>query len=71
MPQLKSLAKRQADQKKARERLAELARKFVAKPVGGKQHSLHTEAAPPAPSKPSAPTRPQRPWAQFVPEALP
>lgn len=64
MPQLKSLAKRQADQKKARERLAELARKFVAKPVGGKQHSLHTEAAPPAPSKPSAPTRPQRPWAQ-------
>ncbi|WP_171020431.1 hypothetical protein [Cupriavidus sp. 2SB] len=64
MPQLKSLAKRQADQTKAREKLAELARKFVAKPVGGKQLPVHVEAAPPALAKPPTPMRPQRQWAQ-------
>jgi len=64
MPQFKSLAKRQADQAKAREKLAELARKFVAKPVGGKQRPANSEAAPPAPAAPPVPTRPQRAWAR-------
>lgn len=64
MPPFKSLAKRQADQAKARERLADLARKFVAKPVGSKLQPVNAEAAPPAAATPPVPTRPQRPWAQ-------
>lgn len=64
MPPFKSLAKRQADQAKAREKLAELARKFVAKPVGNKLRPANSEAVPPAAATPPVPTRPQRPWAQ-------
>lgn len=64
MPPFKSLAKRQADQAKAREKLAELARKFVAKPVGNKLRPANYEAVPPAAATPPVPTRPQRPWAQ-------
>lgn len=64
MPNFKSLADRQADQAKARERLAERARKFVAKPVGGKTPPAKPKAATaPAPTTPVA-MRAQRPWAR-------
>ncbi|WP_199172910.1 hypothetical protein [Limnohabitans sp. JirII-31] len=62
MPQFKSLADRQADQAKAREKQAERARKYAVKPIGGKQPPAKRYEVPPAP--PSAQTRPQRPWAQ-------
>jgi hypothetical protein len=64
MHQLKSLADRLADQSKAREKQAELARKYAAKPLGGKPSSA--KARPTAAPPPQAPAlvRPQRPWAQ-------
>ena len=64
MPQFKSLADRQADQAKAREKQAERARKFANKPIGGKQPSTKQRVVPPAPPLPPSPARPQRPWAQ-------
>lgn len=64
MPQFKSLADRQADQAKAREKQAELARKYATKPVGGKQPPTKSRVVPPLPPSPPAPARPQRPWAQ-------
>lgn len=64
MPQFKSLADRQADQAKAREKQAERARKYATKPVGGKQSSAKPPVVPPPPPPPPALDRPQRPWAQ-------
>jgi hypothetical protein len=64
MPQFKSLADRQADQAKAREKQAERARKFAINPVGGKQPPTKQRVVPPPPPPPPAPARPQRPWAQ-------
>lgn len=64
MPKFKSLADRLADQAKAREKHAERARKYVAKPVGGKPSLAPSpRSTAPAPQSP-APVRPQRPWAQ-------
>ncbi len=65
MPQFKSLADRQADQAKAREKQAEQARKFAAKPVGWKRSSAKPRATPTPPPSPPTPERPQRPWAQI------
>lgn len=64
MPQFKSLADRQTDQAKAREKRAERARKYVSKPVGGKQRSAKPRAALLPPTQPLVPLRPPRPWAQ-------
>jgi len=64
MPQFKSLSDRQADQAKARERQAERARMYAAKPVGGKKSSVKPRAVPQTPHSPPVPARPQRPWAQ-------
>lgn len=63
MSEFKSLADRQADQAKAREKQAERAHKFATKPVGGKQPSVKPRVAPP-PSTPPSPARPVRPWAK-------
>ncbi|MCL4644633.1 hypothetical protein L0Y81_26230 [Burkholderia multivorans] len=71
MSRLKSLAERQADQAKARERLAELARKFAAQPVGRKQQPPKPKAAPSARPAQLAPTRPERPWAKIRAGAAP
>lgn len=64
MPQLKSLADRQADQAKAREKQVERARKYAIKAIEGKQPPAERHEAPPPPPPPPAPARPQRPWAQ-------
>lgn len=64
MPNFKSLVDRQADQAKARERLAERARKFAAKPVGGKLAPAKPKVATAPPATPLAAIRAQRPWAQ-------
>lgn len=64
MPNFKSLVDRQADQAKARERLAERARKFAAKPVGGKTPPAKPKVAPAPPPTPPVATRAQRTWAQ-------
>lgn len=64
MPQFKSLADRQADQAKAREKQAERARKYATKPVGGKHSPVKPRVVPLPPPQLPAPVRPQRPWAQ-------
>jgi hypothetical protein len=64
MPQFKTLADRQADQAKAREKQAELARKYTAKPVGGEKSSVKSRAVAAPPPAPPTPVRPQRSWAQ-------
>lgn len=64
MPNFKSLADRQADQAKARARLAERARKFAAKPIGGKTPPAKLKVATVAPAAPHVATPAQRPWAQ-------
>lgn len=64
MPQFKSLAARQADQAKAREKRAERARNFAIKPVGGKQPSTKQRVVPAPPPSAPTPTVPPRPWAQ-------
>lgn len=61
MHQFKSLADRLADQSKAREKQAELARKYATKPVGGGASSVK---ARPLAAPPPAVVHPQRPWAQ-------
>lgn len=66
MRRLKSLADRQADQAKAREKRTELARKIAAKPTGSKQKATKPRAQASAPPVDSvAATRPQRPWAKI------
>lgn len=60
MQQFKSLI----DQAKARKKKAEQARKYAAKPVGGKQPSSKRNTVSPAPPTARPPTRTQRPWAQ-------
>lgn len=64
MPEFKSLADRQADQAKAREKQAERARTYAAKPVGGKLPLAKSRVVPSPPPPPPTPVRPQRPWAQ-------
>jgi hypothetical protein len=64
VPNFKSLADRQADQAKARERMAERARKLAAKPVGGKAAVTKAKAAAVPPPTPPVASRAQRPWAQ-------
>ena len=64
MPQFKSLADRQSDQAKAREKQAERAREFASKPVGGNRSSVKPRATTtPLPSSPTL-ARPRRPWAE-------
>lgn len=63
MPKLKSLADRQADQAKAREKQAERARKYATMPVGGKQPPSKPRVVPPTPPTSPVQTRPERPWA--------
>lgn len=65
MRRFKTLAERLADHAKARERLAERARKFVAQPVGSKQQPTKTQATLPATATSPAMMQPQRPWAQI------
>src|SRR6218665_2476611 len=67
MPNLKSLADRQTDQAKARERLAERARKFAAKPVGGKTLPAKPKVATVPPTPPPVAERAQRARAGFKP----
>lgn len=64
MPQFKSLAERQADRAKARERMAEQVRKLTAQPVGGKAPPIKPEVAKRTTATPAPPVRPQRPWTQ-------
>ncbi|MGN6580288.1 MAG: hypothetical protein ACTHJ1_09940 [Bordetella sp.] len=64
MPQFKSLEDRLTDQAKAREKQAERARKYAAKPVGGKLPTAKSRAVPSSSPQPPAPVRPLRPWAQ-------
>lgn len=64
MSQFKPLADRQADQAKAREKQAELARKYATKPVGGNPSSAKARPVPAPPPQPPALVRPRRPWAQ-------
>lgn len=65
MPPFKSLVDRQADQAKAREKQAERARKYAAKPVGGKKKpSVKLRGMPSPPPPPPIAARPQRSWAQ-------
>jgi hypothetical protein len=65
MPQYKSLADRQADQAKAREKLAECARKITAQRIGSKERTPKAKAvAPTPPAPPAPPPRAERPWAQ-------
>ncbi|CAB3839086.1 MULTISPECIES: hypothetical protein [Achromobacter] len=65
MHQFKSLADRLADQSKAREKQAELARKYATKTVGSRPPSVKARslAAPPPPPPPVL-VHPQRPWVQ-------
>jgi hypothetical protein len=62
MRKLKSLGDRLGDQAKAREKQAEWARKYMAKPIGGKKPPAKAKVAS-APTPPAS-ARPQRPWAQ-------
>lgn len=71
MPHFKTLADRQADQAKAKEKAAERARGFTAKPVGGKPAVVKLKPAASAQAEPSAPSRPHRPWAQVRAGACP
>lgn len=64
MHQFKSLADRLADQAKAREKQAELGRKYATKPEGGKPSSPKVRPVPAPPPQSPAPMRPLRPWAQ-------
>lgn len=64
MSPFKSLADRQADQARAREKQAERARKYAAKPVGGKKSSAKPRTVPSHLPALQTPMRPQRPWAQ-------
>jgi len=64
MTNFKSLTDRRADQAKARERLAERARKFTSKPVGGKTPLAKPKVATAPLPAPLVATRSQRPWAQ-------
>ena len=64
MPQFKSLADRLADQARAREKQAERARKYAAKPMRGEQCVAKPREVPPPSSQSPALSRPQRPWAQ-------
>lgn len=63
MSLFKALADRQADQAKAREKLAERTRRFAAKSKGGKQAPANLKASPLVLDAPPAPMRPARPWA--------
>lgn len=69
MRKFKSLADRLADQAKAREKRAELARKMAAKPARPKRKPAETKdqtSAPPIAPLPCAhPARPARPWAHI------
>lgn len=65
MSRLKSLAVRQADQAKARERLADHARRFAAQPVGRMRQPTESKAAPSALPVPPVQMRPERPWAKI------
>jgi hypothetical protein len=69
MAKLESLADRLADQAKAREKQAEWARKFTAKPIGGKKPPAKIKTASAA--VPTTIKRPQRPWAQICAGSAP
>lgn len=71
MPPFKSLADRQADQAKAKEKAAERARGYAAKPVGGKPAVVKLKPPVVPKAAPPVPTRPQRPWAQVRSGACP
>lgn len=62
MLKFKSLVDRLADQAKARDLEAERARKYAAKPLGGKKPFVKTKESKTPP--PPISTRPSRPWAQ-------
>lgn len=65
MAKLGSLVERLADQAKAREKQTEWARKYTAKPIGGKRPPAKIKAASTrVPAAVSQPQRPHRPWAQ-------
>lgn len=64
MQQFKSLAGRLADQSKAREKQAELARNYATKPVRGKPSSAKVRPLAVLPPQLPALVHPQRPWAQ-------
>lgn len=66
MRKFRSLAERQADQAKAQEKRAELARKISANPIGSKKQVAKPKSKRSSPTAPTVPAvRPRRPWAQI------
>jgi hypothetical protein len=63
MPRFKTFADRQTDKAKAHEKKAELARQFLAKPVGGKKLSVRPQVVQSARLTPPISRRTLRPWA--------
>lgn len=63
MPEFKSLADRQADQARAREKLAERARHYSVKSTKDKRKPPKLKSSSPPVQVPSPPNPPQRPWA--------
>lgn len=65
MSRLKSLAELKADQAKAREKIAELARKLTVRSTGRTRRPAKSKAPPAASAARLTPTRVERPWAKI------